>query len=70
VFGGKETVQAASGVPRDAGSVLMVNLNAAAAWKTARERKLDVTKDPFAATGGETYRGILHAIKAAKAAVQ
>jgi hypothetical protein len=70
VFGGKETVQAASGVPRDAGSVLMVNLNAAAAWKASRERKLDVAKDPFAATGGETYRGILHAIKAAKAAVQ
>lgn len=63
VFGGKETLQAASGNPRDAGSVLMVNMNAAAAWKHARDRKLDVSKDPFAATGAETYYGIGEALK-------
>lgn len=63
VFGGKETLQAASGNPRDAGSVLMGHLNASAAWKHARERKLDASKDPFAATGTETYYGIGEALK-------
>ena len=62
VFGGKETLQAASGNPRDAGSVLMVNMNAAAAWKHARERKIDASKDPFGG-GKETYYGIMDAIK-------
>jgi hypothetical protein len=62
VFGGKETLQAASGNPRDAGSVLMVNMNAAAAWKHARERKIDASKDPFGG-GKETYYGIMDAMK-------
>lgn len=63
VFGGKETLKSAAGGPRDAGIIIMAGLNAAAAWKHARDRKLDVSKDPFAATGAETYYGIGEALK-------
>lgn len=63
VFGGKETLQSSTGSPRDAGVIIMAGLNASAAWKHARDRKLDVSKDPFAATGTETYYGIGEALK-------